>query len=170
MPLANNNTGLVPSNIEQGEAVDQGLGAGADAHPGMQNIAFLRPWAETQTLNRPVTRKGVVEGFTRTCERWGLTRAQQIVLLGYSGNELLAQPILLGRARASRDVEDRTGYVLSISIGLGALFDNSVRAELDWLRRPHKDLANTSPMDFMLRGGMFDIVRVNELVQKERGL
>jgi len=160
--------GLVPSNVEQGEISNQGLGANASL--GLANVAFLHPWHEPQTLNRPAIRKGVIEGFTRTCERWGLTRPQQIILLGYSGNELLAQPILLGRARASRDVEDRTGYVLSISIGLGALFDNSTQAELEWLKRPHRDLAGSSPMDFMLRGGMLDMVRVNELVQKERGL
>jgi hypothetical protein len=41
-----------------------------------------------------------------------------------------------------QDVRDRAGYILAIGIGLSSLFDESERAELEWL--------NTSPFDLLV--------------------
>lgn len=115
-------------------------------------------------------RRGAVEGFVRTCERWELSAAEQVVLLGYGGDDLAAQPVLMGRTRASQDIRDRTGYVLSISIGLAALYNDSIDAETNWLKRPHRALGGVSPLNFMLDGRMLSMIRVHDLVMIERGL
>ncbi|MBR1235619.1 DUF2384 domain-containing protein [Bradyrhizobium sp. AUGA SZCCT0182] len=121
-------------------------------------------------IANPRVRRGAIEGFVRTCERWRLDSRKQVILLGYPGNELAAQPILMGRVRPSQDALDRTGYVLSISIGLSAIYNDSVGAELDWLSRPHSALGQVAPLDFMLDGRMPSMMRVNDLVSTERGL
>ncbi|MCK1523043.1 antitoxin Xre/MbcA/ParS toxin-binding domain-containing protein [Bradyrhizobium sp. 17] len=130
------------------------------------------PW--TPVLLRPNAnlnvRRGAIEGFVRTCERWKLSQAEQVLLLGYGGDERAAQPIFMGRTRPSQDIRDRTGYVLSISIGLAALYNDSIDAEIDWLRRPHATLGGATPLDFMLDGRMLSMIRVHDLVMIERGL
>lgn len=115
-------------------------------------------------------RRGAVEGFVRTCERWRLRFPDQVILLGYRGNEFAAQPILLGRVRPSQDVLDRTGYILSISIGLASLYQESIEAEIGWLKRAHSSLAGAAPLDVMLDGKMLSMIRVHTLVMAERGL
>jgi hypothetical protein len=125
---------------------------------------------ETAPSGNARIRKGAIEGFVRTCERWRLTRPEQIVLLGYRGDELAAQPILTGRVRPSQDVLDRSGYVLSISIGLAALYNDSVDAEIEWLTRPHTTLGQATPLSSMLDGKMLSMIRVHDLVSTERGL
>ena len=118
----------------------------------------------------PTIRKGVVDGFIKTCERWGLSKAEQVILLGYMGDELGAEQIFRSRIRASRDVVDRTGYVLGISIGLAALFNESIAAEKDWLRRPNPKLNNAIPLAVMLDGKMISLITIFNLVNYERAL
>lgn len=150
-----------------------------DNNPGMiaslsGNLALgLTPnqWGpQTQPNANSGMRRGAVEGFVRTCERWKLSHSEQVVLLGYRGDDLAAQPVLTGRTRASQDIRDRTGYVLSISIGLAALYNDSIDAEINWLKRPHEALSGASPLNVMLDGKMLSLIRVHALVMMERGL
>lgn len=132
--------------------------------------AELEPGNSTSLNANARLRRGVVEGFVRTCERWKLSHGEQVILLGYRGDELTAQPVLMGRTRASQDVRDRAGYLLSISIGLAALYGDSIDAELAWLSRPHPALQGATPLDVMLDGKMVSMIRVHSLVMAERGL
>jgi hypothetical protein len=118
----------------------------------------------------PIPRRGVVDGFIKTCERWKLEKPDWVTLLGYNGDELGAEQIFRNRIRASRDVVDRTGYVLGISIGLAALFNNSIEAELNWLNTPNAKLDNATPMAVMLRGKMVSLITIFNLVNYERAL
>jgi Protein of unknown function (DUF2384) len=139
----------------------RGLGAGLTP-----NVEFASP--QTQS---PVLSRGYVDAFVKTCQRWHLSLDQQIVLLGYKGSELLGRELLTGRILAfSQDAKDRTGYVLGISIGLGALFDESEAAELAWLSAPRPALAGQSALGCILEGRMSDLTKVAELVARERGL
>ena len=70
----------------------------------------------------------------------------------------------------SIDVRDRVVYVVSISLGLGALFDESVDAENDWLNLPREGLNHESPLMYMLKGHMVNLMTVVEMVEHERGL
>lgn len=120
--------------------------------------------------NLRIERRGAVDGFVKICERWGLSKQDQVVLLGYAGNELMAEPVLRNRVRPSQDVLDRTGYLVSISVGLRALFRNSLQEELNWLNRANAKFQGRSPLQTMLTGKMIDVIKTFDLVEYERGL
>jgi Protein of unknown function (DUF2384) len=83
----------------------------------------------------------------------------------------LGRQILEGRLLAPpQDVRDRAGYVLGISLGLGALFNDSEEAELLWLRQPRSVFGGHSAIEFMLEGRMGNLMVVAQMVAAERGL
>ncbi len=130
---------------------------------------FLEP--ALQFVQPSLSRPGVIDAFVKTCQRWGLTEKQQIVLLGYADNEFLGTQLLTGRwLRPSQDVKDRAGYILGISVGLGALFDESVEAEVTWLNTAHSKLRGVAPLALMLGGRMASLMTVAQLVAEEREL
>jgi hypothetical protein len=168
MPLSSNRSFSEAPALNQ-ERPEQDQLAGWDKSFGQ--AAVLRPsiWpAAPADAKKP--RIGVIDGYIKTCERWGLNKSQQIALLGYSGNELVAEHVLAGRMRASQDVLDRTGYILGISIGLSALFNKSLESELGWLRSPNSNTGQLSPLEFMLKGRMVNLIAVFNLVASERAL
>ena len=74
-----------------------------------------------------------------------------------------------GRAFRKLGDVDRLRAV-SISIGLGDLFDNNRAAEMQWLTAPHVKLKNVSPMDHMIRQGADGVRAVENLVEQARQL
>ena len=127
--------------------------------------------ADTPVRQQAPVRPPLVDVFIKTCQRWRLSEAQQITLLGYEGCEALGRELLAGRLlQPSQDVRDRTGYVLGISIGLGTLFNEAAEPERLWLNKPHSNLAGKSPLEFMLEGQMKNIMIVAAIVEQERGL
>ena len=129
-----------------------------------------------ELVDRPGARprlapRGVMEAFVKTCQRWRLNEHEQTVLLGYGTNPSLAHEMMSGRyVDLPQDVRDRVGYIVGISVGLGAVFGEAVQAELDWLHRPHPKLANRAPLSVMLQGHMAQLIVVSELVAEERAL
>lgn len=120
---------------------------------------------------RVAQRSGIVDAFIKTCQRWGLNEDQQVILLGYFGNEFFARRILEGGwLRVPQDVRDRIGYVLGISVGLGALYNENAQAEVTWLGRNHPKLDGVSPLALMLQGRMVALMTVAHLVAEEREL
>jgi hypothetical protein len=115
--------------------------------------------------------EALLDAFVKTCQRWHLSAEQQVILLGYKGSEFVGRRFLEGRFIAlSQDGKDRTGYVLSISIGLGSLFDESEEAELAWLTVAREAFGGKSALDFMLEGHLANLMVVADLVAYERGL
>ncbi|MEY9604241.1 hypothetical protein ABIA00_003319 [Bradyrhizobium ottawaense] len=175
MPLRNEAAAFAPPQTEQREMRPASGNYPSMARAQLGSLAHglgEAQWAPvllhpSANLN---VRRGAIEGFVRTCERWKLSHAEQVVLLGYRDDERAAQPVLLGRTRPSQDVRDRTGYLLSISIGLAALYNDSIDAEIDWLRRPHPALGGVAPLNAMLDGKMLSMIRVHDMVMIERGL
>jgi hypothetical protein len=122
-------------------------------------------------MEREPRPKGIIDAFVKTCQRWQLSEQQQLILLGYGGNEFFGGQILRGLwFKTLQDVKDRTGYVLGISLGLGSIFNEVVEAELAWLNAPHKKLGGRTPMAVMLEGRMKDLMTVSALVADERAL
>ena len=142
---------------------------GLSAMPIGLRTPFIEPVPQ---FVQPFTpRPGVIDAFIKTCQRWGLSDKQQITLLGYADNEFLGSQLLNGRwLQPSQDVKDRAGYILGISIGLGALFDESVEAEVTWLNTAHPKLRGVTPLAFMLGGRMAPLMTVAQLVAEEREL
>jgi uncharacterized protein (DUF2384 family) len=140
--------------------------SGSFGFPG--HVHFVQARTDQAVSTLP---KGVIEAFVRTCERWRLGPREQIALLGYGTNMSAGFDILRGFALGlSRDVKDRAGYVLGISLGLGAVFNESAQAELDWLNTPHPKLNSRAPLAFMLEGRMANLIAVASLVADERAL
>ena len=69
-----------------------------------------------------------------------------------------------------RDVEDRAGYAVGISLGLCTLFRESDEAELDWLRLPRRKFEGKSAIEFMLEGDYKNLYVISEMVKRERGI
>jgi hypothetical protein len=130
------------------------------------------PPKEPDFVQRPLRPRGVMDGFVKTCQRWGLAQGDQLILLGHGGDsEFLGLQLLLGRwLSPSQDVKDRAGYILGISIGLGSIFDEAAQAEVTWLKTAHPKLHGTSPLDLMLNGKMASLMTVARLVAEEREL
>jgi Protein of unknown function (DUF2384) len=130
------------------------------------SVANITP--PTQVV-RP--KSDIINVFAKTCQRWHLLPQHQIVLLGYKGGESLGQQLLDGSLlEVPQDVQERTGYILAISIGLGALFDESEKAEIAWLNTPRETLNGQSALAFMLEGRMANVMDVAAMVAHERGM
>lgn len=121
--------------------------------------------------SKPHKLRGILDAFVNTCRRWGLDEDDQAVLLGFNSGDVVGRQMLTGCILAlSRDVEDRVGYVIAISLGLGILFNERVDAENQWLKLPRKSLHDQSPLDCILNGKMESLLKVNRMVERERGL
>jgi hypothetical protein len=182
MPLGNGqNVSLSDEGTDYMRAQSQTGGIGGISQQGTVRTGLA---AEREGLLSPVypqrvpdfvqsiaPPRGVMDGFVKTCQRWGLTEAQELLLLGYGDNEFLGLQLLNGRwLRPSQDVKDRVGYVVGISVGLGAIFDEVLEAEVRWLNTIHSRLGSTTPLDYMLGGRMSALMIVSNLVEEERAL
>jgi hypothetical protein len=177
---------LTPTGLLGGEALSfQGTGTGTCAvdqsemlertRGGLGVVGALEPSRipshMTQLTQSPTSHKGLVDAFAKTCQRWHLSSAEQVILLGYMGSEFLGQQLLEGLfLQLPQDARDRVGHVLGISIGLGALFDEQEQAELSWLMAPRDALRGQSALNFMLEGRMVNLMIVGDMVAHERGL
>jgi hypothetical protein len=168
MPLRNEDAAALarPVSIKiepvQSQSVSaRGLSAGMAFHGEIPPQALFD--------NQPV-RRGVITGFTKVCERWQLSNAKQIALLGYAGDEFVGAQILSGRTRGGQDVRDRVGLLVAIAVGLRALFNNNVGSETRWLQICRSETDGKSAIDYMAEGHMINLIRVREIVDRERAL
>ena len=95
----------------------------------------------------------------------------QLILLGLSSDSLIGKNLLGGKMDLfSKDVEQRAGYIVGISLGLGTLFRENKSAEIDWLSIPRTNLNDQSPLSYMLEGDMSNLYTIVEMVLHERGI
>lgn len=114
---------------------------------------------------------GIYDAFARVCHRWQLSNDDQFKLLGFEPEDPFCYRLLNGSIRrASVDVEDRAGYVVSIGLGLFGLLGKSKDAEIEWLNYPRARLQDKSPLSVMLEGHMENLYVINSMVRHERGL
>ena len=103
--------------------------------------------------------------------QWHLTGAQQMTLLGLSNEKTLynwkKQP---EKAKLTRDLLERTSYILGIYKSLQILFSDPALADR-WLSTPNDiPLFNgTAPLDRLLAGQIIDLAVVRNLLDAERG-
>jgi hypothetical protein len=144
----------------------------ASGHVGLGPGRIQPTWdaADSTIVAHAAAPTGMFDAFVKTCQRWRLEERWHAILLGYKDNEFLGQQLLHGyMPPRTRDVRDRIGYVLTISLGLGALFSEDADAEFSWLTKEHPVL-KTSPLQFMLRGRMINLITVADIVRAERAL
>jgi len=103
--------------------------------------------------------------------RWQLTGAQQMTLLGLSNEKTLYnwknQP---EKAKLTRDILERTSYILGIYKSLQILLSDQTLSD-QWLVTPNDNplFNGTAPLDRLLAGQMTDLVVVRDFLDAERG-
>jgi len=113
----------------------------------------------------------LVEAFHNICDRWGLSGAEQQIILGLNGMPVLAERILSGEISLSLpDVNDRISLVVGISLLLGQIYDDDVLAARRWLANPLPQLNGDSPLDHILRGRMSQLYAVRDVIRDFRSL
>ena len=126
--------------------------------------------SQGQHLPQPVP-QGIYDAFVKTCQRWEIRPAEQVVFLGHDSESSLAENLIAGHLlRWNRDTRDRAAYIVAISLGLGALFDESAEMERSWLRQARVEFHGNSPLEHILEGSMEHLIHVANLVLEERGL
>ena len=122
-------------------------------------------------MNNNSSRHAIIDLFLNTCDRWSLNEHQRLTLLGYSQCVSIGHDILGGCLNElPRDVEDRAGYVVGISLGLDVLFGENIEAEISWMQLPRKKFNGKSAIEYMLEGGFINLSVISEMVKRERGI
>ena len=104
-------------------------------------------------------------------EKWGLSGKQQMVLLGLSNEKTLYnwknKP---EKAKLSKDLLERTSYLLGVYKSLQILLPNEAQADA-WLSTPNDNplFNGTAPLDRMLAGQVVDLAEVRYFLDAERG-
>lgn len=113
-----------------------------------------------------------LQGFFNLSEKWGLSAAQERVLLGNPPESTFFKWKSERTAkRLSRDILDRVSYLLGIHKALIILLP-SPQAANAWVKKP-----NTAPLfngqsalDRMLGGAVVDLADVRRYLDAQRGL
>ena len=103
--------------------------------------------------------------------QWGLTDAQQMILLGLSNEKTLynwkRQP---EKTKLTRDLLERTSYILGIYKSLEILLPDRALAD-QWLSSPNDNplFNGAAPLDRLLAGQVVDLAVVRNFLNAERG-
>ena len=102
--------------------------------------------------------------------QWSLTGAQQMTLLGLSNEKTLynwkSRP---EKAKLTRDILERTSYILGIYKSLQILLPDQALAD-HWLSTPSDNplFNGTAPLDRLLAGQVVDLAVVRNFLDAER--
>jgi hypothetical protein len=133
----------------------------------MQDLSTSTPLASSaaRNLSGPALR-----AFFSIATQWGLTNAQQRVLLGNPPPSTFFKWKKEQSGALSRDVLERISYVLGIYKALQILFPDAQHADR-WITRPNSaDLfGGRSALDRMLAGNVSDLFVVRQYLDAQRG-
>ncbi|MCB1761336.1 MAG: DUF2384 domain-containing protein [Gammaproteobacteria bacterium] len=133
----------------------------------MHATAEARPGYDSERIS-----SAALQGFFNLSSRWGLTAAQERILLG-SPPESTFYKWKSERAarRLGRDVLDRISYLLGIHKALNILLP-SVRAADEWVKKPNAAplFHGQSALQRMLGGSVVDLADVRRYLDGQRGL
>ena len=113
-----------------------------------------------------------LQSFFNVSARWGLSAAQERVLLGSPPESTFFKWKAEKTARRlSRDVLDRISYLLGIYKALNILLP-SPRAADEWVKKPNAAplFLGRSALDRMLGGSLVDLADVRRFLDAQRGL
>ena len=113
-----------------------------------------------------------LQAFFSLSSRWGLTTAQERVLLGSPPESTFFKWKAEKTARRlGRDAVERISYLLGISKALNVLLP-SPRAADEWVKKPNAAplFHGQSALDRMLGGSLIDLADVRRYLDAQRGL
>lgn len=134
----------------------------AELHPGP-----LRS-AKSPTRDPLRVAQVALKQFFRITHVWGLTAAQEQVLLGLKRTQFFA----LKRGEIKTGLDDATmeriSYVFNIFEALHLIFSSEAQAN-GWVSKPNAMFGGNSALQRMLSGRTGDLYAVNQLLQAQRG-
>jgi hypothetical protein len=113
-----------------------------------------------------------LQAFFNLSGRWGLTAAQERILLGSPPQSTFFKWKAEKTARRlGRDALERISYLLGISKALHILLP-SARAADEWVKKPNAAplFHGQSALDRMLGGSLVDLADVRRYLDAQRGL
>ena len=120
---------------------------------------------------RPAVSSSLLPVIFNIFSQWGLTSAQQMVLLGLSNEKTLynwkCRP---EKTKLTRDLLERTSYILGIYKSLQILLPDPALAD-QWLSSPNDNrlFNGAAPLDRLLAGQVVDLAVVRNFLDAERG-
>jgi hypothetical protein len=113
-----------------------------------------------------------LQAFFNLTARWGLTAAQERILLGSPPESTFFKWKAERTARRlGRDTLERISYLMGIAKALNILLP-SPRAADEWVKKPNAAplLHGRSALDRMLGGSLVDLADVRRYLDAQRGL
>ena len=113
-----------------------------------------------------------LQAFFNLSERWGLSAAQEQILLGSPPESTFFKWKAERTARRlGRDVLERISFLLGIAKALNILLP-SARAADEWVKKPNAAplFHGQSALDRMLGGSLVDLADVRRYLDAQRGL
>lgn len=115
---------------------------------------------------RPEIQIGL-DAFTPLAEAWDLSTEDQMRLLGSPARSTFFKWKKDG-GTLPRDTVERISHLISIWKSLQILFTDPQRSD-EWIKRPNQFFDGASALDVMLEGNFYDLVRVRQYLDAQRG-
>ena len=120
---------------------------------------------------RPAVASSLLPVIFNIFNQWGLTGAQQMILLGLSNEKTLynwkRRP---EKTKLTRDLLERASYILGIHKSLQILLPEPALAD-QWLSSSNDNLLfnGVAPLDRLLAGQVIDLAAVRNFLDAESG-
>src|SRR5688572_9285391 len=111
-----------------------------------------------------------LRAFSNIAERWGLSIADQLKLLGIASRSTYFKWRREHTPRLPQDTLERLSYLLGIYKALQILLPDAAAAD-EWVRKPNSaaPFGGRSALDRMLSGQVADLYVVREYLDAQRG-
>ena len=128
------------------------------------------PHAQHQQHSPEMLGTAALQAFFNITERWGLTAAEQRVLLGDPPASSFYKMRAEQAGRLTHDMLERISYVMGIYKSLRILLPDELTAN-SWLKKPNEGplFGGNSALDKILQGNVADLCDVRRYLDAERG-
>jgi hypothetical protein len=134
------------------------------------NIATTARRAGARDSDLAATGGAGLRAFSNIAERWGLSIADQLKLLGIASRSTYFKWRREQAPRLPQDTLERLSYLLGIYKALQILLPDASAADT-WVRKPNAaaPFSGRSALDRMLSGQVADLYVVRQYLDAERG-
>ena len=122
-------------------------------------------------LDATDTRQALSRLVMKLFQLWELSTADQLELLGLSpkSRAMLAKYSRGDALPATRDIQDRVGWLLAIHKALRLLYPRNPELRYSWVTRRNAVFNNLPPLAVMKEQGLLGIARVSRYLDFYRG-
>lgn len=112
-------------------------------------------------------RQALAKMVIKLFELWNLSPADQLNILGLNQkNRAALSKYSHGEALpASRDIQDRVGWLLAIHKSLRLLYPRNKKILYSWVNCRNEVFGNLTPLDVMKAGGIIGLSRVSRYLE-----